>query len=217
MQRLLVASCVLLVVLSGQARAGTSWLDRIFGSPVEAAAGATPDASPALSGLDSPIAPSPYVPPAISDYKLGPGDNLSITVFNEKDLSIEARLSDAGTFFYPLLGEVRAQGMTIGQIQDFLTARLRDGYLVNPKIYVAILEYRPFFVNGEVSKPGGFPFQPGLTVRKAISLAGGFTARASYSKLYVIRDDDPLGVPRPITLNSFLQPGDIVTVEQSFF
>lgn len=152
-----------------------------------------------------------------SDYRLGPGDHLMITVFNEKDLSIDVRLSDAGTFSYPLLGEVRALGMTTEALQGYLTRQLKDGFLINPQVYVSILDYRQFFVNGEVSRPGGLPYQPGLTVRKAIALAGGFTARASYTKFYVIHEDDPFGQPRPVTLDTFLRPGDILTIEQSFF
>jgi len=127
------------------------------------------------------------------------------------------RLSDAGTLAFPLLGEVRAQGMTIGMLNDYLTERLKHDYLVNPQVYVSILEYRQFFVNGEVNKPGGLPFQPGLTVRKAIALAGGFTPRASYTKIFIIHEDDPFGRPRPVNLDTFLRPGDILTIEQSFF
>jgi len=152
-----------------------------------------------------------------SDYRLGPGDKISITVFNEKDLSLDVRLSDAGSFLYPFIGEVPARGMTISALQMFLSNNLAEGYLVDPKVYVSVMEYRPFFVNGEVTKPGGYAFQPGLTVRKAISLAGGLTARASLSKIYVIHEDDPAGLPRLTSLNSSIRPGDIVTVDQSFF
>jgi polysaccharide biosynthesis/export protein VpsN len=161
-----------------------------------------------------------YVPTVlsnVSDYRLGAGDKLGITVFNEKELSIEVRLSDAGSFLYPFLGEIIARNKTIGDVQALLTEQLEDGYLVDPKVYVSILEYRPFFVNGEVGRPGGFPYQPGLTIRKAISLAGGLTARASLTKIYVIHENDPTGTPRLTTLNSVLLPGDIVTIDQSFF
>lgn len=226
MQRLLKLVLICGLLLSAAAHADVSLWDKIFGAPTQSAP--TEDALPMLSpselGLDAPAQPgaapssavTSYLPPA-SDYKLGAGDHITVTVFNEKELSIDTRLSDAGTFSYPLLGEVRAQGMTIGQLQEFLTQQLKDGYLVSPQVYVSILEYRQFFVNGEVSKPGGYPYVPGLTVRKAISLAGGFTARASYTKISVIHEDDPLARPRPTSLNSFLNPGDIVTVDQSFF
>jgi len=153
----------------------------------------------------------------VSDYRLGAGDRLNITVFNEKELSMEVRLSDAGSFLYPFLGEVIAKNKTISDLQFLLTENLRKGYLVDPKVYVSILEYRPFFMNGEVSKPGGFPYQPGLTIRKAISLAGGLTPRASLTKIYVVHENDPTGTPRLTTLNAVIQPGDTITIEQSFF
>jgi len=153
----------------------------------------------------------------VSDYRLGAGDKLGITVFNEKELSMEVLLSDAGTFLYPFLGEIVAKNKTIGELQFLLTQELKDGYLVDPKVYVSVIEYRPFFVNGEVGKPGGYPFQPGLTIRKAISLAGGLTARASASKIYVIHENDPSGLPRLTSLDALIVPGDIVTIDQSFF
>ncbi len=82
---------------------------------------------------------------------------------------------------------------------------------------VSILEYRPFFVNGKVKKPGGFPFQPGMTVRKAISLAGGFEERASREKIFVVRGSNHNSNPVPIGLGDLVSPGDTVTVERSFF
>jgi len=130
---------------------------------------------------------------------------------------MEIRLSDAGSFLYPFLGEVQAKNKTISELQFLLTSSLKDGYLVDPKVYVGILEYRPFFINGEVGKPGGFAYQPGLTVRKAISLAGGLTPRASLTKIYVVHENDPTGTPRLTTLNAVIQPGDTITIEQSFF
>lgn len=90
-------------------------------------------------------------------------------------------------------------------------------YLLNPQVTIAIEEYRNFFVNGMVEKPGGYPFSPGLTVRKAISIAGGFKERASRDKINIIRDDDPNQSPRKVDLNSPVSPGDILTIEESFF
>lgn len=173
--------------------------------------------TPSISVPVNPSASSAPVFSLASDYKLGPGDRLMIVVFNEKDLSIDVRLTDAGTLSFPLLGEIRAQGMTVAMLNDYLTEQLRRGYLVNPRVYVSILEYRQLFVSGEVSKPGALPFQPGLTVRKAVALSGGFTPRASYTKIFIIHEDDPSGQPSPANLDTFLRPGDILTIEQSFF
>jgi len=213
--RVLLAA--LLMIMTGTSQAAPTWWERLFGvSPVAVSHVAERyrvtenDTGVSNQSLDSTFSPS-------SDYKLGPGDRLSITVFNEKELSLEVRLTNAGTLAYPLLGEIRAQGMTIGKLQEQLTTQLKSGYLVNPQVYVTILEYRQFFVNGEVNKPGGFAYQPGLTVRKAISLAGGFTPRASYTKIFIIHEDDPAGQARSASLDAVLRPGDILTIEQSFF
>jgi polysaccharide export outer membrane protein len=153
-----------------------------------------------------------------SIYKLGAGDLLSVQVFGEPDLSFaEIRLTDAGTFSYPFLGEVRAKGLTSAEVEKTIKRRLRGDYLIDPKVTVRILEYRSFFVNGEVKKPGGYPFKPGLTLRKAIAIAGGFTERASRSKFYIIRDNDEKRKPVRSSLDSNIYPGDIVTVDESFF
>lgn len=153
-----------------------------------------------------------------SNYRVGSGDVISIQVFGEDDLSFDqVRLTDAGTIPYPFLGEVRANGRTTSQIEKLIADGLRDGYLVRPKVTVNVIEYRDFYVNGEVEAPGGYAFQPGITVRKAIALAGGLTDRASRSKMFVIRENDPSGEERSVSLDDRLNPGDILTIKESFF
>jgi polysaccharide biosynthesis/export protein VpsN len=162
----------------------------------------------------------PYAAKAqeLSNYRLGAGDTISIRVLGEDDLKRErVRLSDAGTISFPVLGEIRVKGLTVGGLEDFITKGLKGRYLLNPQVTVSIDEYRNFFVNGMVEKPGGYPFSPGLTVRKAISLAGGFKERASRDKINIIRDDDPKQTPRKVDLNTAVLPGDILTIEESFF
>jgi len=157
-------------------------------------------------------------PPQLSMYKLGSGDMISIRVLGEDDLRREKiRLSDAGTVSFPVLGEIQVKGMTVGGLEDYITRSLKGRYLLNPQVTVAIDEYRNFFVNGSVEKPGGYPFSPGLTVRKAISIAGGFKERASREKINVIRDDDATQTPKRVDMNSAIFPGDILTIEESFF
>ncbi|MDI3325975.1 polysaccharide biosynthesis/export family protein [Pontibacterium granulatum] len=153
----------------------------------------------------------------LSDYPLGSGDLLSIQVFGEEDLSLEVRLSDAGTVSYPFLGELKVTGLSISQLGELVRSKLADGYLVNPSVNVTVLEYRQFFINGEVEKPGGYPYQPGLTLQKAVALAGGFTERASKSKMYVVPDGKEGEPPRKLKLGSLVRPGDVVTIEESFF
>jgi polysaccharide biosynthesis/export protein VpsN len=165
------------------------------------------------------VSPDPLVVSNfLSIYKLGSGDVISIQVFGEEDLSREkVRLTDTGTVFMPGLGELSVRGKTLGDVERMIADGLRGRILVNPKVSVYVEEYRPFFINGMVDKPGGFPFQPGLTVRKAAALAGGFKERASINKLYLIRGDDPQQVQVKVNLNTPVFPGDIITVEESFF
>lgn len=152
----------------------------------------------------------------LSAYSLGYGDTLSIKVYGEDDLTVETQLNDLGVISFPFLGELHALGLTVAELQEKIATGLEDGYLVDPKVSVVVTQYRQFFVNGEVRQPGGFVFLPGLTVRKAISLAGGFTARAATGKIFIISDGDNEN-PRRVDLNTSVTPGDVITVKQRFF
>jgi protein involved in polysaccharide export with SLBB domain len=155
---------------------------------------------------------------ALSSYKLGAGDVITIRVLGEEDLKREkVKLSDAGTVSFPILGEIKVKGMTVGGLEEYVTKGLKGRYLLDPQVTISIDEYRNFFVNGEVDKPGGYPYAPGLTVRKAVSLAGGFKERAVRDKVSIIRDEDQSQTPKKVDLNAMVMPGDIITVEQSFF
>jgi polysaccharide export outer membrane protein len=154
----------------------------------------------------------------LSTYQLAAGDVISIRVFGEDDLSREkVRLTDAGTIPYPVLGEVRARGLTIGEIERSITNGLSGRYLVNPRVSVTVEEYRPFYINGMVERPGAYPFQPGLTVLKASSLAGGFKERASFSKITIIRESNPKAGPQKADINTPINAGDTIFIEESFF
>ena len=154
----------------------------------------------------------------LSNYRLGSGDVISIQVLGEDDLKRERiRLSDAATISYPILGEIRLYGKTVAELETLIREGLTGRYLVNPQVTVTIIEYRSFFINGQVEKPGGYAYMPGLTVRKAVSLAGGFKERASKEKIFVIRDDDPSKASKRVSQDETVHPGDIITVEESFF
>ncbi|WP_237067324.1 polysaccharide biosynthesis/export family protein [Microbulbifer guangxiensis] len=152
-----------------------------------------------------------------NNYRLGSGDKILINVYGEDDLTVETQLSDSGLVNYPFLGELKVNGMTVAELEARIHQGLKGDYLVNPNVHVSILEYRPFYIHGEVERPGGYPYQPGLTVSKAAALAQGFTERASESKIFVVRGDDPSQTPVKVSLNTQLRPGDVITVEQSFF
>lgn len=153
----------------------------------------------------------------MSNYQLGSGDTISINVYGEKELSIEkARLSDAGTISLPMLGEIKILGLTVSELESQVVLGLKQ-YLLNPKVTVSIEVYRDFFVNGQVYKPGSFPYQPGLTVLKAVAIAGGFKDRASKTHVTIIKDGDEKHTPIKADLGTLVMPGDIITVEESFF
>ena len=151
-----------------------------------------------------------------STYKLASGDVIRIHVFSEPDLSFEElRLTDAGTFSYPFIGEVRARGKTAAELEAMLIEKLNGEYLVDARISISVLEYREFFISGEVKQPGGYKFQPGLTLRRAIALAGGLTERASTNRITLIRDSS--NQASRATLDTPVMPGDSINIDQGFF
>ena len=153
-----------------------------------------------------------------STYKLASGDIIRIHVFGEPDLSFEEiRLTDAGTFSYPFLGEVRARGKTANELARDLTAALQGDFLVDPRVSISVLEYREFFISGEVKQPGGYKYQPGLNLRRAIALAGGLTERASTRRITIVRDIDPERKPVKVALDEAVRPGDTINIAQGFF
>lgn len=152
------------------------------------------------------------------NYYLGAGDLISIRVFGEEELSFEqVRLSDGGIFTYPFIGQISASGKTAADIERILVEGLKGDYLIDPKVSVRIIEFREFFVNGEVSKPGGYEFSPGMTVRKAVARAGGFTEWAAKNKVMLIRGHENDGEAQAVSLDTPLMPGDIITVNQGLF
>jgi len=154
----------------------------------------------------------------LSGYLLDSGDLINIHVLEEEGLTLETRLSDAGTIAYPFLGEIKAGGLRISELSKVISTGLADGYLVTPIVSITVVEYRQFYINGEVDKPGGYAYLPGLTLQKAVALAGGFTERASRTKIYVAHDGVAAGTePIPLSLTSSIRPGDVITVEESFF
>lgn len=152
------------------------------------------------------------------DYTLNAGDSIRIYVHGENDLTFDSLLiGQNGRISYPFLGELKVAGRTASQVQQILIEGLKPDYLVDPRISVGMVKYRPFFVNGEVKRPGGVAFQPGLTLRKAIALAGGFTDRANKKQMLVIADSDASLKEQKVGLDYRVRPGDIITVQDTFF
>lgn len=150
-------------------------------------------------------------------YRLGTGDVISVAVFDEKELSLDKiRIGDVGVVSYPMLGDIQVKGLTVLELQQRVMAGLK-AYLINPHVTVSVDQYRDFFINGQVNKPGNYPYQPGLTVRKAVSIAGGFKDRADKDTVSIVRETHDKLAPTKGNQSTLLEPGDIVTVEESFF
>ena len=155
---------------------------------------------------------------AIDDtgYRLGAGDSIIIQVYGEEALTLETQVTNSGTINYPFLGALKLNGLTIKQVERLIYSGLKGDYFVEPNVYVGMVEYRQFYIHGEVNKPGGYPYQPGMTVNQAVALAGGLTERASEEKINISREDSKVTSERG-SINSKINAGDTITIEQRFF
>ena len=176
------------------------------------------------SSGDTMSAPAPATysataPAATSNdaYRLGSGDKLSVNVFGEADLSGEFLVGDDGRVDMPLIGAVPAQGQTVTEFQNAIVGRYSNGYLKDPKVSVSVLNYRPFFIQGEVGKGGEYPYKAGLTVQDAVAIAGGFTYRANTNKAFVRRAGADREVEVSLSQRAPINPGDIVRIPERFF
>ncbi len=150
------------------------------------------------------------------NYILGPGDKVEIKVFGQPDLDVTSLLGNSGEINYPFLGKVKLVGLNIAQVEQAISEGLQPDYLVNPNVYAQVIEYRPFYIHGEVKKPGGYPYQPGMTVNQAVALAGGLTERASLEKIYVYKEQTKRQQVKG-DLNSQIAAGDTIKIEQRLF
>lgn len=154
---------------------------------------------------------------AVPQYTVDSGDRLRIVVFGEADLSGEFEIDSAKMLSMPLIGQVRAGGLTISQLENTLLEHLRGGYLKDPRVSIEVLNYRPFFILGEVNKPGSYPFINGMSVLNAIALSGGYTYRGSKERTLIIRGDDPTRTEMPASESTMVRPGDTIRVRERYF
>ena len=154
---------------------------------------------------------------AADRYELQAGDKIFIQVFDEPDLTMEATVGQSGAINYSYLGSLAVAGKSPEQLTDDITSRLRDGYLKNPSVNITVQQYRSFYVDGEVSRPGSYGYEPGLTLAKALSLAGGMTDRASRRKIFVTRDIEGNKSRTRVEMSQPIEPGDVIEIEERFF
>jgi protein involved in polysaccharide export with SLBB domain len=153
----------------------------------------------------------------VNSYKLGAGDEIKIQVYDEPDLTVEMTINDNGKINFPLIALISVTGKTAHQVENIIHDGLQGDYLLNPSVQVDIVSYRPFYIHGEVKKPGAYPYKPGLNIDQAIALAGGLTERASVSKIFIKQSQSNNKKGSKVKLTYSVSPGDIITIEQSFF
>ena len=153
----------------------------------------------------------------LSTYTLGAGDKVKLTVYGEPDLSGEFQIDGTGKAALPLIGNVQLGGLSLRDAEARVTSALKPNYLKDPKVNIEVLNYRPFYILGEVKNPGSFPYVDGMTVLNAVALAGGFTYRARESSMTITRATDPTHQEQEANPDTPIMPGDIVRVPERFF
>ena len=161
----------------------------------------------ALSGGDN----------VVYSYRLGAGDKVKVTIFDEPDLSGTFAVSGEGKVSVPLIGDVQAAGLTAPELQVALQAAYQQGYLKDPKVNVEVMSFRPFYILGEVKLPGEYPYDNGMTVVKAVAMAQGFTYRADEKHVFIkhlngFKEDEV-----PLTSNAPVAPGDTIRIAERYF
>jgi polysaccharide export outer membrane protein len=150
-------------------------------------------------------------------YRLGAGDRVRVTVFEQEGLTNTYSVDQSGYISFPLVGAIAARGHTAQQLEAQIAAKLRQGYLRDPDVSVEIDRYRPIFVMGEVGAAGQYSYVPGLTVQKAIAIAGGFSPRANQESVDITRDINGKVMTGRVRTTDPLMPGDTVYVRERLF
>lgn len=170
-----------------------------------------------------PIGPQPVGPQVVAmeqedtSYTLGSGDKLRVVVFGQEGLSASYSVDTAGNITMPLIGAVRARGLTTAGLQQAVVAKLRNGYVREPHVAVEVEIYRPFFILGEVTLPGQYAYVPNMTVETAVAIAGGYTPRAFKRQIEINRPVDGLTEKRVVSPNYPVRPGDTVHIAERWF
>lgn len=173
----------------------------------------------------APAAPSSTAGPAdpvlaerpVTDYRLGSSDKLKVTVFGEPELSGEFVVDGQGFVSLPLVGDINVDGLTVREFQRLAEQRFGDGYLREPRVSAEVINYRPYYILGEVTRPGEYPYTSGLTVMNAIATAEGFTYRANKRYVMIKSIEDGQEIRVELTPTTKVQPGDTIRVMERFF
>lgn len=150
-------------------------------------------------------------------YRLDSGDRIKVTVYGHDDLSGEFELDSEGMVAMPLIQDVQAGGLTVAELERAVTDKLSPDFLKNPRVSIEVLNYRPFYILGEVREPGSYPYASGMTLIKAVAMAGGYTYRARTSRVTITRPGDETPVQIKADPDTLVMPGDVIEVPERFF
>ena len=213
---------ILSLLLGLASTAGVALAEDAAPAPTQSAsagpATGTPSASTAAAKPPA-AKPTADAPAAGSDnggYVLGAGDKVRLSVFGETDLGGDFDIDGTGDVRLPLIGPVKAAGLTIHAFEDKAVALLSDGYLKDPKVSIEVVNYRPFYIIGEVNKPGQYSYVDGMTALNAVALAGGYTPKADKSEVYIQRGGKD-ETEFPSDESTAVRPGDVVRIPERFF
>lgn len=165
----------------------------------------------------APVASTEAAPPL---YKLGIGDKIRVTVFGEEELTGEYAIGPDGTLALPLIGNIVASDRTPTELQADIADKLSPEYILDPRVSIDVMTYRPFYILGEVNKPGEYPYSADqLTVAQAVAVAGGFTYRANTKFVFVRHKDEQSEVRYSIKNGApvWVRPGDTIRIGERYF
>lgn len=153
----------------------------------------------------------------VADYRLGPGDRIRISVYDEEGMTGEYQVSERGTISFPLVGDFPAGGRTVPEVRSGIEARLANGLVNMPKVSAEVVGFRPFYILGEVNKPGMYPYAPGLTLFSAVATAQGFTYRANARRVLITHAGQTTETRVDVTTATMVMPGDTIRIREKFF
>lgn len=171
----------------------------------------------ACAGTRAPALPSEMATASGDVYRLGLGDKLRVNVYGEPQLSGEYQVSGNGVVTVPLVGDVRAVGLSARELEAALIQRYSGGYLTAPKIAVEVYDFRPYFVLGEVQRPGRYPSTEANTVLGAIATAGGFSYRANTKRAFLRRAGADQEYEVDLAKDVRILPGDVLRIGERYF
>jgi len=151
------------------------------------------------------------------NYRLGAGDKLAISVFNQEELTAEYTVDGSGRFSMSFIGSVKAKGLSVPELTELIINKLKPDYLINPRVSIEVLNYRPFYIIGEVKEPNSYPYVDGMTYLNAVAIAGGYTYRARKGYVMVRRTENPNGKEEKVEMNNQVMPGDIIRIVERMF